>query len=303
MLSRLISVRDRVAIVRGQGGLGDIFMHRMIFGGMKSLHPGVHITFACPKEYHPAVSDHPHIDHLTTPDKIKPEDFVSVYETTRICYRYEYEHSPYIYKHRADIWAEEGCGFQIARHDMEFHFSEEELARGRAAIGEGPVALISPVTAMGSKNLNPKQMKPVAEKLTNLGFKVWYTHTKDLPEYGATLHGLDIRTFMAAVSQANIVIAADTGTFHLAGGLKRPLVAIFGWADGKVYGKYYETMTLVQRHREDDPSWCGPCFNFYRCPKAEFTDVVKPCISGWTADELWAATKECLKKYPEQMAT
>ena len=61
------------------------------------------------------------------------------------------------------------------------------------------------------------------------------------------------------MNAVNYVISVDTGTFHLAGGLHKPMTGIFTWTDGKIRGNCYDFI-LVQNHRDD--GWeCGPCWS------------------------------------------
>jgi hypothetical protein len=67
---------------------------------------------------------------------------------------------------------------------------------------------------------------------------------------------------------------------------------IFTFADGKIYGKYYPTMTLVQLHKDDGDWDCGPCYTFEKCPKC--TSTIKPCLTELTAERIQQGIKKCL---------
>lgn len=297
-LKQFLDKRYNVLVKRQKGGLGDIFMHRMIFEDMKKLLPRATLTFACPEQYHPAVIDHPFIDRVVDSGSADENDYGVHYNTSWICSDYELEHAPFNKKHRADIWADY-CGVSLKTHNMNFVISEQEKDDINKVLKENninrPFVVVCPVTAMVSKNLDPHQILPVCERLKKLGFSVAFLHNRDLPEYGRTLHFLNTRQFMALISVADMVVAADTAALHCAGGMGRPTVGVFGWADGKVYGKYYENFFLVQKHREDDPEWqCGPCYNLNICPKCEVTKFRKPCITEINADFIWGGVDKCL---------
>jgi ADP-heptose:LPS heptosyltransferase len=94
------------------------------------------------------------------------------------------------------------------------------------------------------------------------------------------------------MSLADYVISVDTSAFHLAGGLKKPLMGIFTFADGKVYGKYFN-FVLVQKHR-DNGNWdCGPCYNFSICPKSPLK--VKPCLTELKYDDFMIGIQKLLQ--------
>ena len=78
--------------------------------------------------------------------------------------------------------------------------------------------------------------------------------------------------------------------------MRKPLVGIFTFADGKVYGKHFDFF-LVQRHRDDDPTWtCGPCYNWGMCPKTKRSP--KPCLTELTADMMLEKADAMLEKWP-----
>lgn len=291
-LSELLESRKNICILRNKGGLGDILMHRMIFEDIKKSFDGCNLTFACPKEYHPAVDDHPFVDRVITPEEINEKKYIAIYDTTHSCYRYENLMAPNINKHRSDIWAEKSCGISLSNHNMyisvESKFAEEvsQIFNNRKNI------LFSPISAMGSKSLNENQYKPVEEKLKELGFNVWYLHTKQISE---NMIKPGIKRFLAAISLCDMVLTVDTAAFHAAGGMGKPCVSIFGWTDGKVYSKYYKNCRIIQRHRDKIKDWCGPCFNFYKCPKVKCSDIRKPCITEITSEEILNNVLDFLK--------
>ncbi len=133
---------------------------------------------------------------------------------------------------------------------------------------------------MNSKNLDVQQIKPVEEFLIKMGYDVFYLHDRELEEFGKTICRINIREMMAVIKKSSLVVSADTAAFHLAGGMNKPVVGVFGWADGLVYKKYYPHSRVVQKHRDLDPEWkCGPCFKFYGCHKCDLKVVRKPCLT------------------------
>jgi ADP-heptose:LPS heptosyltransferase len=297
-LFQILDRRKSILIRRDKGGLGDILMHRMLFEDFNLLLPDINLTFACPEKYIPAVYDHKFLSNVLSNDKVVESDYGVIYNTSSTCINYEIANRPFSTKNRSDIWAE-GCGVTLTQHNMHIEFTENEISWAKEKLGNKPVALIAPVTAMASKNLLPHQTEPVANKLRDHGFSVFYLHNRE--HINPTLTDLTIRQFMSIINESNLIISSDTAAYHCAGGLGRPTVGVFGWADGKVYGKYYKRSILVQRHREDDPTWtCGPCYDFPGCKLAPDPNIIqKPCITSLNSEDIWSGVIKAWKAFPE----
>lgn len=292
--------RNRVLIVRGSGGLGDILMHRMIFEDIKLLLPDAHITFAIPTSYFAAVEDHPFIDAIVDYNTVEVKDFLISYNTTTACGRYENRIAPLADKHRSDIWAEH-CGIKLTRHNMHIKLSDAEVKYGHDLLKRfnkdgKKVFVFSPVSAMPGKNLDSVQVNGVISELEKLGYCVLLLHSNPLTANAPTLTGQTVRQWMSIISAADYVISVDTSAFHFAGGIGKPLVGIFSWADGTVYGKYFD-FTLVQKHRSYTSGWdCGPCFNWWKCLKCpNGQQPRKPCITEITVEDVMIGVNKMLQ--------
>lgn len=296
--------RNKILILRGVGGLGDILMHRMMFEDFKRLAPDLELHFACPKFYHDAVRDHPFLDSVIDVERYDRNDYIGTYVTTTACGRYEMRIAPLSGDHRSDIWASH-CGLTLTRHEMHFHLTESEKQEGRNIIEKhrdrpGPKVLLAPISAMQNKNLLPHQMLGVAKGLRDRGCYVFGLHNNPVipfvKEDVPCIYGVNLRQWLGIVDQSDYVISVDTAAFHAAGGLKKPLIGIYTFADGLVYGKYFDFL-LVQRHRKHNPEWtCGPCYNWGNCPKTK--DNPKPCLTELTAEEILVAVDQMLDKWP-----
>lgn len=309
-LKKIRDQKNKVLIVRSRGGLGDILMQRMLFENFKILMRDVDLTFACPAEYRDAVIDHPFID-AWLPSRIVTHvengvrheavvvdgDFLRTYDTSRNCNEWELAQSENRRAgreatdlHRAEIWAR-GCGVPMVTADMHIRFTDGERGWARDKLaGVNPdgrkTVLLAPVSRMESKNLHPHQLQPVIDELSR-DYYVFVLHDRPTPQFAVPcLSGVTIRQWMSIIEAVDYVISVDTAAFHCAGGLGKPTVAVFGWADSKVYSKFYKNVARVQRHRDDDPTWtCGPCYNFNKCTK-DLDGVRKPCITELTAADI-----------------
>lgn len=303
-LREFYEARNKVLVFRNTGGLGDIFMHRMMFEDFHRVMPDVEVHFACPPQYFPAVVDHPYVAKVVNSFEVQRRDYIVHYNTTTACGRYEMKMAPFSGLHRADIWAEQ-CGLILSNHNMHIRLTDEEKQRGKNLIEQhrdrpGPAVCIAPVSAMENKNLLPHQLMGVVEGLRERGCYVFGLHNHPLytliKNKVPSISGTSIRDWMGILNQTDYVISVDTAAFHCAGGMGKPLVGIFTFADGKVYGKYFDFF-LVQRHRDDDPCWnCGPCYNWGNCPKTKSNP--KPCLTEITPEMILEKADMMLKKWP-----
>lgn len=303
-LSDFYTRRNHILIQRKTGGFGDILMHRMIFEDFKLLCPDIRITFACPKIYHQAVEDHPFIDELVDHIEINPNDFLVKYDTTTVCGQTEMINAPKSSPHRSDIWAD-ACDIQLTRHNMHLTVNTEDGAYAREQIAKiknrpGPVVGFSPLSAISSKNLDINQSNAIINGVHKLGCFIFGLHALPILNFDAPqLSGKNTRNFIALIQACDYIITVDSAAFHVAGGFSKPQVGVFSWADGKVYGKYYQNWELVQRHR-DNGNWdCGPCYNWGLCTKCDYKIIRKPCITEITAKEVLEAFQRLILKFPK----
>lgn len=294
--------RNKVLVIRGTGGLGDIFMSRMIFEDFKRIMPDAYVVYALPAKYHEAVQGHPFIDEVVDYTKINPNDYLISYDITTICGRHEMSVAPFSDKNRSDIWAHH-CGIELQNHNMHFQIDDDLTKECRSILesyrdGEsGPLILFAPISAMVSKNLDEPQMNGVLQGLKERNCLVLGFHKTNVEELKApTVCAKSINQYLAFVKAADAIVSVDTGTFHAAGGLKKPLVGVFSWADSTTYGKYYDFVP-VQKHRNWTPGWnCGPCYKWGDCIKCK-TSLRKPCITEITAEDVLNGIDKMLQQW------
>jgi len=296
--------RNKVLIIRAVGGLGDIFMHRMMFEDFKELVGDGEVHFACPSQYHQAVIDHPYIDKVLDSAQVEKTDYIISYNTTTACGRHEMKIAPKSDLNRSDIWSKH-CGVNLKKHDMHIRFTEDELKEGKDILETyrnrtGPIAIVCPISAMVNKNLLDHQLNAIVDNLYERGCCVVGLHTypvMPLVKRGVpSIHSLNIRQWMSVLKNADYVVSVDTSAFHCAGGLGKPLTGIFTFADGKVYGEYYD-FVLIQKHRDKDPCWtCGPCYDWGQCPKTKQNP--KPCLTEINKDMLVEGLDKMFEKWP-----
>lgn len=294
--------RNKILITRNIGGLGDIFMHRMMFEDFHLLMPNCEIHFACPSVYHDAVIDHPYVAKVLESSTVNRSDYIVSYNTTKACGYYELRKAPLSDLNRSDIWAKH-CGLSLTKHNMHIKLTEAEKLQGKAYINSNePTVIVCPTSSMVNKNLSDKQLAGVVKGLLSKGYNVIGLHDHRIPYFDNNnlpyITGVSIRTWMAILDQADYVISVDTAAFHCRGGMQKPVLGIFTFADGLVYGKHYQQFELVQKHRSLNPAWtCGPCYNWTGCPK-EKINMLKPCLTEITSEMILDGFDRLTHKYP-----
>lgn len=295
--------RNKVLIRRRAGGFGDILMQRMMFEDFSKT--GLEFTHSCPYSYLELARNHPYVKAIEL-SEAKEENFGTVLDITSACRAYEMKYAP-PKKHRSDIWAEY-CGITLENHNMFLTPLPIEVIRIQATLAQinpekKPIVLLATKSTNDEfgigKSLTFEQIAQLVQNIRNMGMIPISIHDLSQDIYthlGVQQYSLAVQDWIAMVSQVDYIISIDTSTFHMAGGLKKPLVGVFTFTDGKVYGKYYDFI-LVQKHR-DNGNWdCGPCFMHGLCPK-EQQSCQKPCLTELSADEITQGLCSAIKKWP-----
>lgn len=293
--------RKKILIQRSCGGLGDILMHRMMFEDFKHLLPNSEIHFACPKQYHDAVIDHPFIDQVLDSNIVNHHDYIIHYNTSTACGRWEMKMAPLSGTHRSDIWANH-CGVDLKYHNMHFKISLQEQQEAIEILEKhrdrnGKCVIIAPISAMHNKNLSDELMVDLANELRNKGYFPVGIHgvaifpflKNDIP----TIYGLKLRQWLAVINQADYIISVDTSHFHAAGGLLKPVVGIFTFVNGETYSSHYPTVEFIQG---PCPLYYSGCYDWGQCPKIKEGPRV-PCCAGITMNSIINAFDRLVEKH------
>lgn len=298
-LKEFVRKKDKILIWHDKGGLGDVIMQRMMFHDFKNCCPNAEFTFACLPEYIDAAKDHPDIKHVTDSRHVNLKEYGIHYNTcVSIADRYENINAPFCGEHRSDIWAKY-CGVELKSHDMHFNLCQEKIEKAKVRMRNltnksGPIVLFAPVSKMATKSLLEHQINEVFKTVSEIcpEAQIVTIHNRQIPNL-IGIYDTTITDWMHYVAASDYVISVDTATFHMAGGLKKPLTGIFTFADGRAYGKHFE-FVLVQKHR-DKGNWdCGPCFKFASCSKCNKT--LKPCLTELSTSEISAGIREMFAK-------
>lgn len=300
-LKDFYSKKDKILIYQNRGGLGDALMQRMLFDEVKKTINNCDLIFACLEEHIDAFIDHPAISSIVDVKKIKLSDYGVCYDTcVTVADRYENYYAP-CKEHRSDIWAKT-LKIELSTHDMNFRLDKTTLNKCKNHLQEikkypdKPIVLLAPYSRMATKSLLDWQIETIvdATKEVNL-VGIHKYEIKPLTNLNlTTIQNITIQEWMCYIANADYVVSVDTAAFHMAGGLKKPLVGIFTFADGKIYGKYFDFI-LIQKHRDNGDWDCGPCFKLAECPKSNKSQ--KPCLTEISEQEIRDGINKMFQKW------
>lgn len=153
--------------------------------------------------------------------------------------------------------------------------STERVERGLAGLGLGPFVILNPGGGWASKLWPAESFGAVAKGLRDLGLAAvvsWGPGEDGLADrVVASAEGAAVRSFptslldyVALARRARLVVAADTGTLHLACAVGTPVVGLFGPTDPARNGPFSPRDEVVRRvppcapcHRRVCPSHAG----------------------------------------------
>jgi len=86
----------------------------------------------------------------------------------------------------------------------------------------------------------------------------------------------DINQFFALIKRADLVISVDTSAMHVAAAFGRPVIALFGAGNPKIWGSYSEKSVVIFKEKESCTSCMKhKCEKDYKCMKSiTETDVL-----------------------------
>lgn len=277
-------------------------MQRMMFEDLSTSFPSMEINYCCPEKYLKLASDHPFVKSFAI-EKTNDREYGAVYDISTACRVHESRSMGLNTLHRSDIWANH-CGFNLTNHNC--HMEAKNVSYYKDCLKSiNPNNLPTVLFATKStncpfgiaKSLTDQQVFDTCKSLIDSGYFVFTIHDSHLDLFEMMglpqLTNIEIESWIGMVEAADYVISIDTGTFHMAGSLGKPLVGIFSFTNGKIYGKYYD-FELVQKHRDNGDWDCGPCYMFVNCPKSN--SPVKPCMKELTSEDIMKAFRKIIEK-------
>ena len=301
-IKKFHEIRNNILFISDWGGLGDVIIHRMCFADVKKIIPEAKIHFCCLKQYFDIIIDHPMVDCLIEPDKLNKNDYLVFYQTdVKISNKYESHYGKKCNLNRSDIWAL-SCGYKIEDHDMYFKLDQGVISSYKNKLDnlkknkEKPSIIFCPESAIKTKCLLPHQIDFIDDILSEYNVFLLAKNIEKYKKYKfQSLGNTSIKDLMYYIASCDYVISVDSAPFHLAGGMRKPLLGIFTFANGKTYGKYYD-FVLVQKHYENGNWECGPCYNYRSCSKTN--SEIKPCLQEIGNDEIENGINSLFYKWP-----
>jgi len=300
-LKKFFARKNKILIYHKSGGLGDALMQRMLIKDVKDICQDCDLYLACLSENIDAFKDHQCLKNVIDIKNVDHEEYGISYNTcVTISDKYENKHAP-CQEHRSDILAKI-LGINLYSHEMNFDLDLKCIEDCKNKLQslkknpDKPVVLLAPYSRMATKSLLDWQIKVIAENTKEANLIGIHKYAiKPMSELNLpVIQNVNIQEWMCYIAAADYVISVDTAAFHMAGGLKKPLMGIFTFADGKVYGKYFDFI-LVQKHR-DNGNWdCGPCFKLAECTKSNKPQ--KPCLTEISEKELKEGIQKMFAKW------
>jgi len=261
-----------ILVCRQLGGIGDFLMLSAVFRGLKEKYPKHSLQLVTSAAYENGIlveiaKGNHYIDKIHQVDIRTTTRSTAIYQRThdhspleetdlvKKAARFidlnsaciEYEHGQLkagksIEKHRVHVWCERAEVTPSFYHPVYQHpegKTKEATAlwKSLGLIGK-PVIGIAPTSKGRSRSLTLHQTAEIAFKLRDLGFTPVLIHTKHQCSAAINLNP-DIALCSAVMDRLDSIIAVDSGTLHVAGARRTPLVGLFGPTDPDMRMTYY----------------------------------------------------------------
>lgn len=300
-LANYCKKRNKILLNHKLGGLGDVFLSRMLIKQIRSQVSNCTLDYACLPIYFDAIKDHPLLDNIVDSKTVDPSNYgLELDISVKLPDEIERKESINCKRSRVEIWADL---YNIQKNfDMMLKIDEDAKVKVSSLIPKNDKKIIGicPVSRMIIKSLSHEQQENIISYLRKYNLNLIGIHNKVLPAFEKlnvpVFHDLSVKELIALIDHCDYIISVDTATFHISGGLKKPLMGIFTYTDGYLYGKHYEKV-IVQKHRLFDPAWtCGPCYAKESCPKSSLP--VKPCLSELTSKDFIKGIENLFNIWP-----
>ena len=147
---------------------------------------------------------------------------------------------------------------------FEFPITEDDREAGRRLVpGEEPFALICPGANWPSKRWPVERFAELPRELKGrLGLRTFVAGGPDdvalgkqIPDATSICGQTTLRQLAAVMERATIIVTNDSGPMHIAAGLGRPLVCIFGPTNPVRTGPFRQEASVVRVELD-----CSPCY-------------------------------------------
>ena len=261
--------RGGILVTRAMGGIGDILMMTPGLRALARRHAPRKVYFATQRGFLPLFDGNLDVVALDIEGEPLPlPAFRRWYDLTDCpAARVESRTVPNVRRNRIDIFAR-AIGISRARlwatgripvyavSAEEAQFAREFVARHAAA--GGPRIAVHLHSADTYKDY--LRMPELVEQLAQLG-TVFLFHGEPIAGFDiggvVKVDSLPLRRAIAVAAECDLVIAPDSAFVHVAAALGRPVLALFGPTDGRVFTRRYPLAWHLDARKE---LACVPCW-------------------------------------------
>ncbi len=267
----------KFAVRRRLGGIGDVVMTTVALRGLKEKFPKCHITYATSEYgYGHALFDvlqhNPYIDNLMSCGDFVENRFDYWADVTEIDIIVETSNPVPI--ERIDIYCSY-LGVAPTSKIPYYKVTEEEKTWAKDYLKwTDKIVFLNPASNADRRNVPRDTLTNLVTLLVKDGYKVIIAHHNDIlpyehPSVKRFING-EIRKATALMNEADVVVTHDTGTLHLAGAIKKPIVGLFGNIHPDARASYYEPKKIIwnQDSCEFSPCMYKACDKDFKCMKS-----------------------------------
>lgn len=259
----------KVLIIRNIG-LGDVLMITPLVRHLALL--GIVVDVATESIYTCLFDNNPYVNKVFSLETMVPNEYIWVLDLRDYA-----EHPDNQIQHRVDAFAE-GAYLKLKSRHLDYHISPEEAATFPSVDG----SLIAYVwgATIANRNWNLGTHEQVVEALILAGYKVAILAADaiEMPYIHKNLFNLcgklSIRETALFINRAECVISPDTGLFHIASALNKPILAYFGAFPLADRQTHVDVESVVFPKKLS----CLPC-RTYSCIHQAGTVDCAPCLS------------------------
>jgi ADP-heptose:LPS heptosyltransferase len=251
------------------GGIGDILMMTPGLRALARKHAPRRVYFATQRSFLPLFEGNPDVVAVDIEDQPLPLlAFRRWYNLTDCpAARVESRTLPRVKRNRIDIF---GRAMGVSRVRLwrlgripVYTVTPEEAQHARAFVAERATAgerRIAVHLFSADTYKDYPSMPALVEQLTHVG-SVFLFHSEPIQGFDADrvvkVDGLPLRLAVAVAAECDLVIAPDSAFVHIAAALGKPVLALYGPTDGRVFTRRYPLASHLDARKELP---CVPCW-------------------------------------------
>lgn len=234
------NTKGRGTLIVRNMGLGDVLLATPVARRLKETKKADWIGFATKRIYLPLLANNPYIDMLIAlEDGYRPEEWTYVID---LCGKVEHAENSQFYRNRVKAFCDI-AEVDIAEGDYQLNFlpdpaavqrMQKKLAAHWQPWDDRPLVAYVVKASTGQRSLPKTKMRDVLRALVNDGNRVvMLDHECQSQEVVSadilnTCGKISIADVCAMISLCDVIIAPDSGLFHVAQALNKPVVTYFG---------------------------------------------------------------------------